>query len=78
MQKERRELHAGLEEAVDREVNAKLKVQLERLDDLVAEIERTQIVIRNRVEHQIPKDVLGKMKINLIKSWKKWKQNWRM
>jgi len=42
---------------VDREVNAKLKVQLERLDDLVAEIERTQIVIRDRVEHQIPADV---------------------
>lgn len=71
LQKERRELHAGLEEAVDREVNAKLKVQLERLDDLVAEIERTQIVIRNRVEHQIPKDVLGKMKINLIINKKK-------
>ena len=57
LQRERRELHAGLEEAVDREVNAKLKVQLEKLDDLIGEIERTQNVIRDRVERQIPADV---------------------
>jgi uncharacterized protein (DUF342 family) len=57
LQKERRELRTGLEEAVDKEVNSKLKVQLEKLDDLVAEIERSQAAIRDRVEHQIPADL---------------------
>lgn len=61
--RDRRELNASLQALVDAEVDAKLRGQIEKLDDLMDDIERAQVQIRDRVERQIPNDVIMSGKI---------------
>jgi hypothetical protein len=55
--RDRRELHGTLTDVIDRELDKKLKNQIEKLDDLMDDIEKAQVCIRDKVERQIPSDV---------------------
>jgi len=55
--RDRRELRYKLGDAIERDLNKKLVVQLEKLDSLMEEVESAQGKIRLKLEGEIPNDL---------------------